>query len=83
MKPNEEFKLSVRDIEIIEDSLHKKIRALTEQRLTLIQSTNKPEWEIDSVKQIDEEVKEVNQLLGRLYHQKNFYRPKNEIYVGG
>jgi len=53
-KPNTEFKLSVRDIEIIEDAL-----------LQL------------------EQTAEVRDLLGRIHNQKNWYRPKDAIYVGG
>ena len=52
-KPNTQFKLSVRDIEIIEN-------ALREQNQT----------------------KEIQQLLGKLHNQKEWYRPK-ENYVGG
>ena len=83
MKPNTQFELTVRDIDIIEHALHQQIRKLNVRRETAIQSTIKPEWEIASVKEIDLELKEINQLLGRLHNQKNFYRPKNKIYVGG
>ena len=54
MKPNKKFELSVKDLELIEDALH---------RL--------------------EPTREVQELLGRLHNQKNWYRPKNAIYVGG
>jgi len=53
-KPNTEFKLSVRDIEIIEDALL----------------------------QI-EQTAEIQDLLGRIHNQKNWYRPKNGVYVSG
>jgi hypothetical protein len=81
-KPNTQFELSVEDIDIIESALQRQIRVLTERRLTAIQSTIKPEWELDSVREIDREVKEIYKLLGRLYNQKNWYRPKDN-YVGG
>ena len=83
MKPNTEFKLSVRDIEIIEHALQQQMRKLNVRRETSIQSTINPVWELESVREIDAELKEIHQLLGRLYNQKNFYRPKNKIYVGG
>jgi hypothetical protein len=54
MKPNTKFKLSVRDIELIEN-------ALLEQ----------------------EQTAEIRELLGRIYNQKNWYRPKDTIYVSG
>lgn len=53
-KPNDKFKLSVRDIEIIEDALLEK-----------------------------EQTAEIQNLLGRIHNQKNWYRPKDAIYVGG
>ena len=53
-KPNTEFKLTVRDIEIIEDAL-----------LQL------------------EQTAEIQNLLGRIHNQKNWYRPKDTIYVSG
>lgn len=54
MKPNTQFKLSVRDIELIENALH-----------------------------MLEQTTEVRDLLGRLHNQKNWYRPKDKVYVSG
>lgn len=82
-KPNTQFELDVRDVEIIEHALQQQMRKLNVRRETSIQSTIKPVWELESVREIDAELKEIHQLLGRLYNQKNFYRPKNTIYVGG
>jgi hypothetical protein len=83
LKPNTQFELDVRDVEIIEHALQQQMRKLNVRRETSIQSTIKPVWELESVREIDAELKEIHQLLGRLYNQKNFYRPKNKIYVGG
>ena len=82
-KPNTKFELTVRDVEIIELALQQQMRKLNVRRETSIQSTIKPEWELESVREIDAELKEIHQLLGRLHNQKNFYRPKDTIYVGG
>jgi len=60
MKPNENFDLSVSDIQTIENAL------------IIYQSTLKN----------DNAKKEIVKLLAKLYHQKNWYRPK-ENYVGG
>lgn len=30
-----------------------------------------------------EQTREVRELLGRLHNQKNWYRPKDRVYVGG
>lgn len=54
MKPNTQFNLSVRDIELIEQALHSL-----------------------------EQTREVRELLGRIHNQKNWYRPKDKVYVGG
>jgi hypothetical protein len=60
MKPNTEFKLTVRDIELIESAL------------------------FNAQTKADQKGKrEIQQLLAKLYHQKNWYRPKNTTYVGG
>ena len=59
-KPNENFKLSVQDVELIEQAL----------RLRL------------SIADMDEK-REINELLGRLHNQKQFYRPSKLIYVSG
>lgn len=83
MKPNENFKLSVDDIELIERAFQKELNRLSTQRITHIESTIVPEHKLESVKEIDAEVKKIRDLLGRLYHQKNFYRPSSGIYVGG
>ena len=82
-KPNTEFKLTVRDIELIELALNHQLGRLANRRLTHIESTIVPEHELESVKEIDAEVKEIRDLLGRLHHQKNWYRPKDQVYVGG
>ena len=81
--PNTQFELTVRDVEIIELALQQQMRKLNVRRETAIESTIKPVWELDSVREIDAELKEIHQLLGRLHNQKNFYRPKDKIYVGG
>ena len=80
--PNTQFELTVRDVDVIEHALHQQIRKLNVRRETAIESTIKPVWEIASVREINAELKEIHQLLGRLHNQKNWYRPK-ENYVGG
>lgn len=80
--PNTQFELSVNDIDVIETALRRQIRALTEHRMTYVQSTIKPESELASVQEIDREVREIHTLLGRLHNQKEWYRPKDN-YIGG
>ena len=76
--PNKQFILTVNDIELIEASLNKQLSKLSTQRLTVIESTIKPESELESVKRIDLEVKKIRDLLGRLHNQKNWYRPNKD-----
>ena len=83
MKPNTSFELTVRDIEIIEMSLRKTLSSLAEQRLMHVQSSIKPEHEIKSVGVVDEAISEVNNLLGRLHEQKEWFRPQGQLYIGG
>lgn len=83
MKPNKNFELSVNDVRLIEECLRIKLTKLQTLRLTHVESTIVPESEIQSVKEIDFEMKEINDLLGRLHNQKNWYRPDDGIYIGG
>ena len=81
MKPNTEFELSVRDIDMIEHALRDRQRKVSMHRLTLIESTIKAKEEIKGVELADQELHEISDLLGRLHDQKIWYRPKNEIYI--
>jgi hypothetical protein len=83
MKPNTSFELSVRDIEIIEASLRKTLNNLAEQRLMHVQSSIKPEHEIKSVGVVDDAISDINNLLGRLHEQKEWFRPQGQLYIGG
>jgi hypothetical protein len=72
MKPNLKFELSVRDIDIIEKALTAKAGR---RGLRLMQG--------EDDEQIKQEMREIQNLLGRLHEQKVWYRPKKKIYVGG
>lgn len=69
-KPNTQFELSVKDLDIIETALYNKMSRRS-QSLTKIYD------EVDK-----RELEEIRDLLGRLHNQKQWYRPKNN-YVGG
>ncbi len=71
MKPNLEFKLSVRDIEIIEHAL----RAKAGRRGIAIAQG-------ETSAQFREEMTEIQELLGLIHDQKNFYRPKGFVPGG-
>jgi len=74
MKPNTEFDLNVRDIDLIESCMRAKINVLTTERL----GVDNPSY----INQINKDIREIHDLLGKIHHQKNFYRPKDN-YVGG
>ena len=72
MKPNTSFKLTVRDIEIIEHAL----RAKAGRRgLSIAQG--------ETSENLKEEMHEILELLGRLHGQKVWYRPSDKSYVSG
>lgn len=79
---NKNFELDIKELELIENALHTKIKNLSLNRVTIVESTIKPENELDSVKKVDAEIKEINSLLGKLHNQKLWYRPKDK-YVSG
>ena len=65
VKPNTKFNLSVRDIEVIEQAL----RAKAGRRgLAIAEGETSP--------QLKAEMQEIQQLLGRIHHQKNWYVSK-------
>lgn len=71
MKPNNNFELTIRDIEIIESAL----RAKAGRRgLAIAEGTVST--------QLHEEMREIQELLGRIHQQKVWYRPKGFVPGG-
>ncbi|MEL7299029.1 MAG: hypothetical protein AAFM92_01475 [Pseudomonadota bacterium] len=73
---NKTFELSVEDLELIETALYRKKAELARQRIDALKADAAPEV-------LDDEIREIAGLLGRLHNQKVFYRPKRGVYVGG
>ena len=75
MKPNDKFKLTVRDIELVERALQGKI---SRRSLSVAMDP-------DSVyaAELQEEIDEMRDLLGRMHHQKVWYTPKDGRFQGG
>jgi hypothetical protein len=67
MKPNTKFELNVRDVELIEDALRSRMGRLF--------------WNPSSTAK--EEVKEIQDLLGRIHNKKVWYTPKGKFIGGG
>lgn len=80
---NKSFKLDPSDVELIEICLRKEQSRIAISRQTVIDSTIVPPDQIKSLKEYDENIKCINTLLGRLHEQKNWYRPKDKVYVSG
>ena len=74
VKPNTTFKLSIRDIEIIEEAL----RAKAGRRGMAIAQGETSE-------RLREEMHEIQEVLGRIHEQKNFYAKFKDgtTYVSG
>lgn len=75
MKPNDKFKLTVRDIELIEHALQGKI---SRRAISVALDT-----ESVYASKLQEEIDEMRDLLGRIHHQKVWYVPKDGRFRGG
>tara|TARA_B100001121_G_C18240271_1_gene412408 strand:- start:25 stop:246 length:222 start_codon:yes stop_codon:yes gene_type:complete len=73
MKLNKNFEFDMRDIDTIEMALRKKVAELSQKLMN-----GKGDEE-----DLRAEMKEMSGLLARIHHQKNWYRPKEEIYISG
>jgi len=74
---NENFELSVEDIDLIEESLR---QSKSELAGKLVEADASDDAELQAV---DQSVRQIHDLLGRLHNQKVFYRPQQQPYVGG
>lgn len=77
---NKTFELSIHDVDLIEEALRARSRELCRMRLAL--SAENPA-DIESVRVIEADQRENEELLGRLHNQKIFYRPAGRTYIGG
>ncbi|MEM6305183.1 MAG: hypothetical protein AAF744_10705 [Pseudomonadota bacterium] len=77
---NRTFELSVEDVALIEEGLRTRGRELCRMRRAL--SDDNPA-DLESIRVIEEDLREGEALLGRLHDQKTFYRPRNAVYVSG
>ncbi len=75
MKPNDKFKLTVRDIELVERALQGKIS----RRSISVAMDPKSVYAAE----LQEEIEEMRDLLGRIHHQKVWYTPKDGRFQGG
>lgn len=78
MSPNKNFRLDIDDIELIENALRNELKKLADQNLMYSESIIKDEL---SIQRIEDKMRKIHDLLGKIHNQKIWYRPKN--YVGG
>ena len=77
---NKTFELSIHDVDVIEEALRARSRELCKMRRAL--SDQNPA-ELESIMVIESDLRENEELLGRLHNQKVFYRPRAQTYVSG
>ena len=77
---NKTFDLSIRDIDMIEEALRARSRELCSMRRAL--SDSNPAH-LESIRVVERDQRQNEELLGRLHDQKIFYRPDTSVYVGG
>ena len=83
-KPNTEFNLGLRDIDLIEDAINLVIARRSSAMSALAEDTLENTTDMSAYREIRHEVAELRELLGRLHNQKNWYRPQTDsIYVSG
>ena len=83
-KPNTEFNLGLRDIDLIEDALNLVIARRSSAMSALAEDTLENTTDMSAYREIRHEVAELRELLGRLHNQKNWYRPQTDaVYVSG
>ena len=79
-RPNRRFDLTIADVDLIEEALRARGRELSRMRMAL--SDENPA-EIEAIRVINEDIRNGEDLLGRLHDQKVFYRPRVGAYVSG
>ena len=76
---NTSFDLSVADVDLIEMALHKTKALLSRPDLEASLGAEGGEGPVDR----EETLRQIADLLGRMHNQKVFFRPKDDVYVGG
>ena len=83
-KPNSEFILSLRDIDLIEEAINSVIARRSFELASLTAVSPEEPTDIAEYRETRKKVDELRDLLGRIHNQKTWYRPKNAaVYVSG
>ena len=73
MSFNKNFKMGIGEIDVIEDSLRRRLNSLSKDAV---------ERNVDDVC-VTGEMEKIRSVLGQLHNQKIWYRPKASVYVSG
>ena len=73
MSFNENFKMGLGEIDVIEDSLRYRLNSLSKDAV----ERNANEL------CVTDQMEKIHSVLGQLYNQKIWYRPKTSVYVSG
>ena len=79
-KYNDKIELSVEDMELIEEALRSSKRELFQKSMSASEVAVTAN---DEPCELDQTMRQIHDLLGRLHNQKVFYRPSTGAYVGG
>ena len=75
MKYASSFKVNPQEMEVIEKSLNHTLAVSLDQLHTLPKGAK--------AEKLRSNIREVNELLGSLHNQKNWFRPKSSVYISG
>lgn len=84
-KYNRNFELGLQDLELIENALQQAKKDLSLKRLRILAQEMDAERRNTELDDIETELTETHELLGKLHNQKVFWRPgkSTKPYVGG
>jgi len=74
MKPNRNFDFDVNELDLVEYSMKYRMSRLQKRRATVKKETSRLA--------IDNEIKQIYTLLGKIHNQKVWYRPKGFVPGG-
>ncbi len=75
MKYTSSFKVNLQEMEVIEKALNRTLSTFLNELHTLPQGAK--------AETLRSNIREVNELLGSLHNQKNWFRPKSSVYISG
>ena len=75
MKYASSFKVNPQEMEVIEKSLNQTLAVCLDELDNLPQGAK--------AETLRSNIREVNELLGSLHNQKNWFRPKSQVYISG